>query len=349
MLVASLTSRSLDRERAITTMANLSLRVCCLVATLSLGYAHVALAQSSLFYLEAQGVAGYSSALEKAIYYSMAPGDPMQKPSVGFDYIQRLSGAARDYGNVALQLRLAYNQDSDRDVELQVFNAYLRYKAGVANIWIGHDRPALGLSSYFDTHGLLLPTLAMMGYGFDRDWGMGLARDFDWGGLALSATTGSGMRIDFEGNYLAAARISKGVLEQENYTIGLSGAYGDILETMGYDLLSPEPVSFHMGAVDLAYVWARYENRIEFMAGERANESSYAVSWRFGLNLLAESRLKLEAEPMVTKLMGDSSFMLSAGVSYQVTADLAVRSMYQYIDETDDNRILAQVYYYRRI
>jgi len=310
---------------------------------------HPAHAQSSLLYLEAQGVAGYSSAQDKAIYYSMGALDPMQKPSIGFDYIQRLSGAARDYGNAALQLRLAYNQDSGRDVELQVYNAYLRYKAGFANIWIGHDRPALGLSSYFDTHGLLLPTLSMSGFGFDRDWGMGLARDFDWGGLALSVTTGSGMRIDFKGNYLAAARISKGVLEQENYTIGISGAYGDVMETMGYDLLSPDPMPFHMGAVDLAYLWERYESRIEFMAGGRNDESSYAVSWRLCLNLLPESRLKLEAEPMVTKLMGNSSFMLSAGVSYQATADLALRSMYQYLDETDDNRVLLQVYYYRRI
>ncbi len=147
-------------------------------------------AQGSLFYLEAQAVGGYSSAAREAIYYSMMPLDAMQKPGVGFDWLARLSGEGGDFGVVGVQARLAYNHEPDREVQLQLYNAWFKYKAGFADLWIGHDRPALGLSSYFDTHGLLLPTLAMMGWGFDRDWGAGFYRDFPWGNLAGSLTDG---------------------------------------------------------------------------------------------------------------------------------------------------------------
>ncbi len=306
-------------------------------------------AQSSLLYFEAQGVAGYSSALDKAIYYSMAAEDPMQKPSVGFDWLKRLSTGSRDVGIVGVQARLAYSQETDPEAELQLYNAWFRYKAGFSNLWIGHDRPALGLSSYFDIHGLLLQSLSMMGWGLDRDWGAGLSRDFSWGNVSASLTTGSGMPVYFKGNYLAAARISKGVLEQENYDLGLSLAWGELLETMGYDLLSDEPYDFHMASLDLAYLWRRYESRLEIMAGEKMEKPAYVLYARFGANLLEENRLKLEVMPVLWRELERSSYTLSAGISYQATADLAVRSMYERIDETRDNRIVFQVYYYKRV
>jgi opacity protein-like surface antigen len=322
-------------------------------------------AQGSLFYLEAQAVGGYSSAAREAIYYSMTQDDAMQKPSVGFDWLQRLSGEGRDFGVIGVQARLAYNHEPDREVELQLYNAWFRYKAGFADIWIGHDRPALGLSSYFDSHGLLLPTLAMMGWGFDRDWGAGFSRDFTWGNLAGSFTTGSGMPLYFKGNYLATARIAKGVLERDNFNLGLSAAWGDVLETMGYELMSDDPVEFHMTSIDFTYLWTRFESRLDLMVGERMEESACAFFWRFTMNLLAENRLKLEAQPILWDDAEESRFMLSAGVSYQATEDLALRAMYQYIDlaedntngpalrsmyqrfdEDRDNRIVFQVYYY---
>jgi opacity protein-like surface antigen len=324
-------------------------RGCLLAAIILLIAAPSSRAQSSLFYLEAQGIAGYSSAAREAIYYSMSPMDPMQKPSVGFDWLRRLSGAGGDIGIFGLQVRSSYNHEPDREFEAQVYNAWFRYKAGFANLWVGHDRPALGLSSYFDTHGLLLPTLAMMGWGFDRDWGVGFSRDLAWGNLSGSWTSGSGMPLYFRGNHLGSARISKGVLERENYSVGLSAAWGDILETMGYDLLNDDPYPFHMASIDLAYLWTRYESRIELIAGERMDEPSRALLWRFGVNLLEENRLKLEVQPVIWKDMGESSFAVSAGASYQATADLALRSMYQYSDVSEENKIVFQVYYYKRM
>jgi hypothetical protein len=346
------------------------LMTCALLAAILILPSHLAHAQGSLFYLEAQAVGGYSSAAREAIFYSMSQDDAMQKPSVGFDWLQRLSGQGRDVGVIGVQARLAYNHEPDRDVELQLYNAWFRYKAGFTDIWIGHDRPALGLSSYFDTHGLLLPTLSMMGWGFDRDWGVGFSRDFSWGDLAGSWTTGSGMPIYFKGNYLASARIAKGVLERDNFNLGLSTAYGNVLETMGYELMSDDPVEFHMTSIDFTYLWTRFESRLDCMVGRRMgrmDESAYAFFWRFTVNLLEENRLKLEAQPVFWEERGISRYMLSAGVSYQATEDLTLRAMYQYIDAAgdhdiivipalrslypnidaeEDNRIVFQVYYY---
>ena len=80
----------------------------------------------------------------------------------------------RDIGTLAVQARLAYDPEEGGKAQFQLYNAYFRYKAGFADIWAGHSRPALGLSSVLDSHALLLPTLAMTGYGFDRDWGVGI-------------------------------------------------------------------------------------------------------------------------------------------------------------------------------
>jgi hypothetical protein len=64
-------------------------------------------AQSSLFYLEAQGIAGYSSSRDKWIFYSLHPEEAMQKPSLGFDYLQHFSRETGDFAVLAVQARLA--------------------------------------------------------------------------------------------------------------------------------------------------------------------------------------------------------------------------------------------------
>jgi predicted S18 family serine protease len=86
--------------------------------------------KSYLLYLEAQGVGGYSSENDEAIYYSMDPVDVMQKPSVGFDYLQRFSSETGDWGSFALQMRLAYNEayraTGEDEFQVQLYNAFFK-------------------------------------------------------------------------------------------------------------------------------------------------------------------------------------------------------------------------------
>jgi hypothetical protein len=309
--------------------------------------ADIAHASDHLLYFEAQGVAGYSSAINKAIYYSMNPDAEMQKSSVGFDYLQRFSGGSGDIATLAVQGRLAVTRDGDATkVQPQVYNAYIKVKTPLAYVWAGHNRPALGLSSYFDSHGLLLRTLAIQGFGYDRDWGIGLYKDFSWGDISASATTGTGMPVYFKGNYMGAARVSYGVLSRDNYNVGLSYGFGSTLDTMGYKLRDPVPRRMSLAGADLTFMLDNFENRFDALAGEWLGNSTCALFYRLGVNIDPEGRFKVEAQPTYWKTGKEEDYQTSLCISSQVTSDLTVRAAYTYDHLTDDNRALLQLYYY---
>jgi hypothetical protein len=306
-------------------------------------------AQTSLFYLEAQAIAGYSSSQDKWITYSLHPDDVMQKPSLGFDYLRRFSGEREDFAVLAVQARLAWDADGGKGLEPQFYNAYLKIKFPAADFWVGHNRPAFGLSSAFDVHSQVLPTLVMYGYGYDRDWGVGLGRDFSRGSWGVSLTTGSGMPLKFGDNYLFSGRLSFGVLSRDNWSLGLSAAYGEGLETMGYDLMSPDPKPFRMAGLDFTYARNNLENRLEAAMGRKFGMDAWAVFWRLGVNLLEEERLKWEIQPILMREGGTNSLKLGTGLSYVATGDLTLRIMYAYDREERDSRVIFQVYYYKRL
>ena len=328
-------------------------RIIVAVALVLLVSASPAFGKSYLLYLEAQGVGGYDTDKDGPIYYSMNPLDVMQKPSVGFDFLQRFSSETGDWGSFALQMRLAYNEayraTGEDEFQVQLYNAFFKYKAGFADIWVGHSRIAFGLGSYLDSHALLLQPLAMYGYGYDRDWGVGATRDFEWGNLSVSYSTGTGMPLEFDGNYLMSARISKGVLSRDNYNIGFSSSYGKPLETIGYEVIIPEPIKTFLVGTDFTYFWNNIENRFEAVAGEKGDENTYAFLWRIGVNLLDEDRLKLEAQPVYRKLGDNWNYEISGGVSYKLTSDITLRGMYTYDGEMNDNRVVFQIYWYYKL
>ena len=307
------------------------------------------LGQGSLFYLEAQAVGGYSAARDRWIFYSLDQSEAMQKPSLGFDYVQRLSGETGDFAVLAIQGRLTLNASGDRTLEPQIYNAYIKFKLALADLWAGHNRPALGLGSVFDTHSHLLPALAMYDYGFDRDWGVGLGRDFARGNWAVSLTAGSGMPLRLKGNYLFSGRLGIGVLSRSNSSFGLSAAYGKTLETMGYDILSADPRPLRLVGADLSYLWNNVENRLDVMVGKKFGEDALALFWRLGINLLQEERLKWEIQPIFQKQSGEAWLNFSTGLTFLATADLTLRTMYTYDGEMKDSRLVFQAYYYKRI
>jgi hypothetical protein len=318
------------------------------------------MATDHLLYFEAQGIAGYSTEVRRPITYSQNPDAEMQKPSVGFDYVQRFSGGSGDVATFALQARLALTEDnppgtdygsnenrSKYTLEPQVYNAYLKVKTPLSYVWVGHNRPAFGLSSYFDSHGLILRTLAIQGFGYDRDWGGGLYRDFSWGDISASVTTGSGMPVYMKGNYMTAARISYGVQSQDNFNLGFSVGYGNTLDTMGYRLRDPEALPMKLGAVDLTILRNNLEHRFDVYAGTWLDKDTYAMSYRLGVNVDQEGRLKIEAQPTYWKFGEEKDYELALCLSSQVTSNLTTRLGYSYDHSRDDNRITLQLYYYR--
>ena len=328
------------------------------IAALAAGMAHA----DHLLYVEAQQVAGYSSEVARLILFSQNPDAEMQKTSVGFDYLQRLSGERGDVATFALQGRLALTEDRPAGIEYgsreyrptytlepQVYNAYLKAKTPLGYAWAGHNRPAFGLSSYFDSHGLVLRTLAIQGFGYDRDWGAGLYRDFSWGDVSASATTGTGMPARLSGNYMAAARIPYGVQSQDNFNVGFSLGYGRTLDTMGYRVRDPEPLLMMLAGVDLTVLRDNLEHRLDLYAGRWLDQDTLAVSYRFGVNLDPEGRLKIEAQPTYWRFGEEEDFEAAFCVSGLVTSVLTTRLAYTYDLDRDDHRIVVQLYFYMPI
>ncbi len=306
-------------------------------------------AQSSLVYLELQAVGAYNTASNSFELFSLQAGDDMQKPSLGFDLVQRFSGRNRDIGVLAVQARLAYDQRGGHKLDPQLYNAYFRLKVKSASIWFGHNRPALGISSVLDSHGLLLPAPAMLGYGFDRDWGIGFERDFPTGGVAVSLTAGSGMPLYLKGNYLAAARLFKGVLARDNTSVGLSLAHGSIFDTMGGVPVMDGPFDWSSVSLDATHFWRNLENRAEVLLGSRDGAGTLLFFWRTGLAFLDEGRLKVEAQPALMKAMGAWDHSLGAGLTYLFNADLAGRFMVFNDSARPGVRFVVQLYYYKRL
>jgi hypothetical protein len=317
--------------------------ICLLVPLLT---AHALFAADSLFYLEAQGVIGYSSEDDKAIYRSGSPQDVMQLNSIGFDFLKKFSGEAGDAGTLALQARLAYNAE-DNKAEPQIYNAYLKAKTPLGDIWAGHDRVAFGLASFWDTHGDLLQPLPMYGFGYDRDWGMGLSKDFARGDIKAALSSGTGMGISLDGNWLVTSRGSFGVLSYDNYNIGLSLMGGRRPDTMGA-MIEPERKYILLGGLDFSFNHNNFEHKAEINAGWKTDTMLYAGFYRIGLNLMAENRLKLEGQYAYTRQSNDNSgdHAAGAGISYKLTSDLTLRSLYEWQYRSDDHRVVIQFYYY---
>ena len=95
-----------------------------------------------------------------------------------------------------------------------------------------------------------------------------------------------------------------GVLSRDNYNIGFSSSYGKPLETIGYEVIMPDPVETFLVGTDFTYFWNNIENRFEAVAGEKEDENTYAFLWRIGVNFLDEDRLKLEFQPVYRNLGG---------------------------------------------
>jgi hypothetical protein len=341
--------------------------ICCGFLLLA---AQSARASDHLLYLEAQEIFGYASSLGKTVSYSINPQSEMQQPSLGFDYLQRISGDAGDVAVFALQGRVSampveqgegyrteprlFRHEQDGYIlQPQIFNAWLKVKTPWAYVWVGHDRPAFGLASYFDSHGLLLETVGMRFGFYDRDWGVGGYHDFSWGNVAASLTSGTGMPLyqslpgmPFDSHYMASSRIAYGVLERDNFNAGLSVGYGKTLETTGYTLMDIEPLQEQMAGADLTVLQDNFEHRFELYTGKWFGSNLLALFYRFGVNLDPEARYKLEAQYMYWENLGIRDYRPALCFSYQVTPNFTVRTSYAYDRYLSDNRTLLQLYYY---
>lgn len=318
------------------------------VLIILLAFSATAKAYESLLYYELQAIGGYNLSDGKTALYSFDKNDVMQKPSAGFDYIGRISGNSSDKAAIFLQGRFAYDEDG-KNIQGQLYNAYINLKAAGANLWAGHNKPAFGLSSVLDNHALLMPSLVSYGFGFDRDWGAGFLKDTQWGAVSFSITSGSGMPLYTDGNYFVSSRISKGVLNRDNSEFGLSLAKGEILDIMGYHVMSAEKIPFTALSADYSLVFDRYSLRSEYLRGFKNNENIQAFFIRFGINVFNEQRGLIEFQPAYINNAMTEGFYKAVGFSYVLSSVHTVRAMYHSNPVTHDETIVFQWYIYGKL
>jgi hypothetical protein len=316
-----------------------------LILMLALFISQFVYADNTLFFLEVQTLGGYSFKDNEPIYHSFSAKDPMQKNSIGFDLIKKAASSTKDLFTIALQTRLAYNDD-EKNFQFQLYNAYIKAKTGFADIWAGHNRISFGLESYWDTHGTLIQSLPMFGFGYDRDWGVGVSKDTEDGNISFAFSSASGMALEFYGNYLLSSRISKGVLNYDNYSAGLSFMAGKTLHTMAWDIMDKQPNEILLAAADFAYNQNNIEHKLQIDAGKKNKEDAFAVLYRLGLNFLEENKLKLEGQYVFAQEEHSKEHFLDIGISYVINSDITARVMFERQSEVSDNKMVVQLYYY---
>lgn len=301
-------------------------------------------AQSNILNLEAQ-IAG-SIVDENWNWYSHHQHDAMQKPSLGLDYVYRAGTSDRDYGYVSLQTRMVYDELSEHNIQLQLYNAFVNYKGAGYDVWLGHNKTPLGLSSYLDNHALLLTDNTMSGINFDRDWGLGIKLNRQTPDMNIAITNGSGMPLYFGDNYLLSGRLGFGELNREDFSMGLSAGYGKTLRSMGYVIMhNKEAHDYRTLGLDFAKRYLNLYLMGDLLYGEYHQKRAYSGLLRAGLFLLPEERSSLEIQAMLSELAGEKSQIYSVGFTYKVNADISLRSVYDYEYIGAKQKIALQVYY----
>ncbi len=338
-------SRGTDRERGFILF---KLVLLSLIMMLFLGAK--LFSQSSLIYLEGQAVGSYESLTNDLRPYSFHPQESMQKPSVGIDLIQRFGTRNRDFGYLSIQARLAYDENKDSRLEAQLYNAFIDLKTSAFDVWIGHNKPATGLSLNLDNHAQLLMDNTMSGLVFDRDWGMGLKFDRQDPNLSVSLTTGSGMSLYYDDSWLASARAGIGEYSRDGYSAGITLANGNVFKTMGYTIMHNKTAhKLLLGGVDYSRRIANLESRSEILAGSFHDYPAFTALSRLSWYPLAEDRLQIDVQAQLYEIKRAGTQNYSTSVSYRILPELTLRGSYNYQHPADSHVIALQLYYYKGI
>ena len=306
--------------------------------------------QSRILFGEAQMVGSWESVSNEIRPYSMHPHEAMQRPSVGFDLLQRFGSQDRDWGYLAIQARLTWDDHRSSHLEAQLYNAYLNFKGPFFDTWVGHNKPALGLSSTLDNHAVLLMDNTMSGLVLDRDWGVGLNLDRQTPELKLSFTTGSGLSLYQDESWLLAGRMALGRFNQDNISLGASLATGNVFKTMGYNIMHNKvPHELLLGGVDFSKRIMEWELRSEALYGSFHNDLAYTSLARLTWYPLTEDRMGISLQGQFQEIKASAVQNYSAGVDYRITPDLSIRTVYNLQQPTDSHVVALQLYYLKAL
>jgi len=303
-------------------------------------------ALSETLELEAQAVGNYNTKAQEFNQYSYNPYDAMQKPSVGADYLLRAGSKVRDYGYLDVQARVAYDDTEESNLQFQLYNAFVNAKLKEMDIWAGHHKTPLGLSSYLDNHALIMMDNTMSALNYDRDWGVGVVLNRQLPSVSAAVTTGSGMPWYLRDNFLVSGRVGWWDYDKDNVTLGASAASGKVLRSMGYHIMHNKKTH------DMAVIGVDASKRVlsfyghgDLLYGEYAGEAAYSGLIRLGYNFLPEERANAEFQVYASKLEGDNSKYFSLGGGYKITPQLTLRGALNISGTDNYHTLVLQLYY----
>lgn len=307
-------------------------------------------AQSRIIFAEAQLAGSWESLSGDFRPYTVHPHEVMQKPSLGFDLVQRLGNREKDWGYLAVQARVAYTDSTASHLEPQLYNAFLNIKTDPFDLWLGHNKPALGLARGWDNHAQVLTDNTMSGLVFDRDWGVGISADRGNPTLEASLTTGSGMSLYWDESWLLAARAGLGDYNSDYFSAHLGGAVGNVFKTMGYNIMHNKvPHRLILGGVDLSRRIMNWELRGDALYGSFHDDPAYTALARIIWYPMPEDRVVLAIQGQAQELKGSALQNYSFGVEYRISADLTLRGAYTLQQPTRSHTLALQVYFLKAL
>jgi hypothetical protein len=314
--------------------------------------------------------------------------------SVGFELLKKFSDKKGDWGSTLLQMRLVrYDNfymlmnnnkvlpnhvDDTHDWELEFHDAYFKYSGrfkGRLNFRIGHYDVPYGLEQNVDTHSTLIQLITVRNIGFKKDWGVSIGGQLPKIDYEFAFTRGSGIEyIDRGENFLLSGRV--GTPADENFSIGISGLYGEPIDSMGVmrgeelgvmgktntwfgSSTMPEDDIIRRWRVglDSIYLYGPFTFKGELSYGEDVNQEVIngvlEIDYFFpGMDERLEMILQIQSAYQDINTSGgdnDTFLILSSNykISNAVTLQFTYRHDFQRLKNTKDEDIIAlQLYCY---
>jgi len=316
------------------------------------------------------------------------------KHSVGFEFLKKFSNAKGDWASLLIQTRLArYDRqsmlintmrmepahvDGTHDWEFEFHDAYFMYSGpfkGRFNVRLGHFDVPFGLEQNIDTHSTLVQIMSMRNVGFKKDWGLSVGGHLPETDYEFAFTRGTGVEYRERGeNYLVSGRI--GTPSDRNFCIGLSGLYGDVIDSMGVmrgntmemmgmpstwfgrttkpadDIIERSRVG-----LDCMNLLGPYTLKGEVSYGEDENQeiinSIFEIDYLFpdmDGRLEAIAQIQNAHQDIAAPGSHDDTF-LTFGLNYRLSREMTLQSMYRHdlqrIKNTENDNVVAlQLYMY---
>lgn len=274
--------------------------------------------------------------------------DVKQKPSLGLAYNLQFNRKGDNFGYLAFQGRMAYSEHTDSNLQFQLYDAYADISLENFDLWAGHHRTPVGLSSYLDSHPLIMSDNTYSGLNFNRDWGVGIGFDRHYPSVNLALTTGSGMPLKMKENFLFSGRVGWWDYAEDDIALGVSAAAGKVLQTIGYEVLDGgRRQDLFVGGVDFSKKIANFYGHGDVLWGSYEGDAAHSVMGRLGMNILEDEKLNVELQGMNIEMGSFATNILSLGGGYELAPHLDLRGVLNISNRKHLNAIILQLYYNR--